>query len=185
MNGKLLKILGVTHVVTMGKELKPAFPNDFQYLHIKIDDMPSVKIDDHFEETHNFIDQCLENNGRVLVHCLAGISRSSTIVISYLMKRQRLDAHTATCYVQRIREVVSPNFGFRRCLDRWQQQLGIPNAKIIPSPAIDDIPAQSAEERDRVQQKSIFKQIKEAERAEAKSDECQKPAESASIATDA
>ncbi len=42
----------------------------------------------HFEEAHDFITQALDTPSSVLVHCRAGISRSASIVISYLMKRK-------------------------------------------------------------------------------------------------
>mgnify|MGYP002385546196 CR=1 FL=1 len=37
-----------------------------------------------FSHTNEFIKQTITTNGRVLMHCSAGISRSSTIVLAYL-----------------------------------------------------------------------------------------------------
>ena len=50
--------------------------------------------------------------GRVLVHCVQGISRSSTIVISYLMLTQNLNYEDALKFVESRRKIVSPNLGF-------------------------------------------------------------------------
>ena len=40
----------------------------------------------HFDETNQFLSKCKENNEKVLVHCQAGISRSSGIILAYLIR---------------------------------------------------------------------------------------------------
>ena len=49
------------------------------------------------------------NNGKVLVHCGAGISRSSTIVIGYLMEKCRLDLKTSFKICKNKRPGIWPN----------------------------------------------------------------------------
>ena len=53
--------------------------------------------------------------GKVLVNCLMGMSRSSTCVLAYLMLRQNMTAVEALTAVRRYREV-RPNDGFLRQL---------------------------------------------------------------------
>jgi protein tyrosine phosphatase len=43
-----------------------------------------------FEQTNQFLSECKEKNEKVLVHCQAGISRSSSIVLAYLIKSDEL-----------------------------------------------------------------------------------------------
>ena len=43
-------------------------------------------------------DSVRESSGRVLVHCLAGISRSPTVVIAYVMHHLRLSIDDAYRY---------------------------------------------------------------------------------------
>ena len=51
-------------------------------------------------------------NAKVLVHCQAGISRSPTIVIAYLMKKEKKEFQTVYNEVKAIRPIIEPNFKF-------------------------------------------------------------------------
>ena len=63
-------------------------PEDLPYyLYLPADDHESFDISKYFDEAAEFI----EGKGKktnVLVHCMAGISRSVTLVLAYLMKKQ-------------------------------------------------------------------------------------------------
>ena len=51
-------------------------------------------------EAVEFIDQALTNNGKVLVHCIAGVSRSASCVIAYLMAKNKMNYENAYFFVQ-------------------------------------------------------------------------------------
>lgn len=55
----------------------------------------------------------------VLVHCMAGVSRSAAVVIAYLMRRDRLPFYSAFVQLASVRGTVNPNVGFRRQLEDW------------------------------------------------------------------
>jgi hypothetical protein len=57
-----------------------------QYKRLTVRDDVEEDILRHFAPAHEFISAALAAGSSVLVHCRAGISRSATIVISYLMK---------------------------------------------------------------------------------------------------
>lgn len=53
---------------------------NIKYMGLNVLDMPQSKISIHFMEAADFIDKAIQNNGKVLVHCMMGYSRSATIV---------------------------------------------------------------------------------------------------------
>ena len=55
---------------------------------IVIDDVPSANLAPYFDRTADKINDVVRRGGKVLVHCMAGISRSSTLCIVYLMKHK-------------------------------------------------------------------------------------------------
>lgn len=68
-------------------------------------------------------DAVRDASGRVLVHCQAGISRSATICLAYLMKRKRVRLDEAFEFVRRRRSIISPNFSFMGQLLQFESQL--------------------------------------------------------------
>jgi len=48
------------------------------------------------------------------VHCAAGVSRSASIVIAYLMKINHWTFENAYSFVKSKRKIIDPNFGFKR-----------------------------------------------------------------------
>jgi len=62
-------------------------------------------------------------NGKILVHCSAGISRSPMVVAAYLMKRKGMTLKAALGQIIRVRPQVSPNAGFLRQLKEMELEL--------------------------------------------------------------
>ena len=79
---------------------------------IKISDFPTKNIIKYFGECLNFI----EGNEKTLVHCMIGSSRSGTIVIAYIMWKQKMKYEDAFNFVKNKRKIVNPNKGFKEQL---------------------------------------------------------------------
>ncbi|XP_070766368.1 dual specificity protein phosphatase 7-like isoform X2 [Enoplosus armatus] len=61
----------------------------------------------------------------ILVHCLAGISRSVTVTVAYLMQRLNLTLNDAYDFVKRKKSNISPNFNFMGQLLDFERTLGL------------------------------------------------------------
>ena len=118
----VLKRLLITHVLTIC-HLPPTHYPDISYRFVSLNDLPSEPISHKFAECHKFIDAALARGGRVLVHCYAGVSRSATVVIAYLMRKRGLSYPEAFGHVQTRRAVVRPNYGFVQQLLDFSQRL--------------------------------------------------------------
>lgn len=94
-NKSVLLDIGITHILIASSVLKDYFPNDFKYLKLNVVDDNNEDMFKYFEEVYKFVDDCIENNGKILIHCAAGISRSSTCTISYLIKKYKISYEKA------------------------------------------------------------------------------------------
>jgi atypical dual specificity phosphatase len=56
----------------------------------------------------------------VLVHCLAGMSRSATIVCAYLLATTSMNTHETISFVRSKRSIIRPNYGFEKQLKEWE-----------------------------------------------------------------
>eukprot|EP01103_Thecamoeba_quadrilineata_P016052 TRINITY_DN5261_c0_g1_i1.p1 TRINITY_DN5261_c0_g1~~TRINITY_DN5261_c0_g1_i1.p1 ORF type:complete len:240 (+),score=20.91 TRINITY_DN5261_c0_g1_i1:39-758(+) len=112
---KNLEALKITHVLSIGDNVKAYLYPEFKYLYINVPDYNETLLIEHFEDTYQFIEEAREK-GAVFVHCFAGISRSATLVIAYLMKKKNMRLMEAYDHVKRIRRIVNPIPGFRRQL---------------------------------------------------------------------
>ena len=125
-NGSMFEDLKITHIINISnKQYGDHIQKKIKKLNIivkeiKINDTREVDISEYFEETYNFIHKCIMNNGVILVHCLEGISRSASIVISYLMKKNKISLDKALQFVKQKRPVVDPNSGFVKQLQSFE-----------------------------------------------------------------
>ena len=87
-------------------------------------DEPNENIYQYFNFTYDFIKKYTKQHKNVLVHCYAGISRSSTIILNYIIKDQYLNnintykekpedvVNHVLSYSKQRRYFINPNNGF-------------------------------------------------------------------------
>jgi protein-tyrosine phosphatase len=69
------------------------------------------------------IDSYLSHNQRVVVNCFAGISRSTSIVLAYIMYKYKLTLLESLQFVRSKRSIVNPNPGFLQQLKNLEPVL--------------------------------------------------------------
>ncbi|KAK8774984.1 uncharacterized protein LOC144104377 [Amblyomma americanum] len=102
---------------------KPDFIPDSHFLRIPVNDSHADKLRPHFARACRFLDKVRESSGCVLVHCLAGVSRSPTVAIAYVMRHLGLSSDDAYRYVKAKRPSISPNFNFLGQLLEYEREL--------------------------------------------------------------
>uniref|UniRef100_A0A4W3HTB4 Dual specificity protein phosphatase n=1 Tax=Callorhinchus milii TaxID=7868 RepID=A0A4W3HTB4_CALMI len=117
---------GIRYILNVTPNLPNMFENDgeFKYKQIPISDHWSQNLSQFFPEAISFIDEARAKHCGVLVHCLAGISRSVTVTVAYLMQKLNLSLNDAYDFVKRKKSNISPNFNFMGQLLDFERTLG-------------------------------------------------------------
>eukprot|EP01063_Lacrimia_lanifica_P033296 TRINITY_DN5873_c0_g1_i1.p1 TRINITY_DN5873_c0_g1~~TRINITY_DN5873_c0_g1_i1.p1 ORF type:complete len:306 (+),score=66.95 TRINITY_DN5873_c0_g1_i1:700-1617(+) len=85
-----------------------------------VDEYPVLDV--HLDEACAFIASV---NGAVFVHCFAGVNRSATICVAYLMRQYRWPLSKAVAHVHARRPIVLTNLSFRKQLVRFAAREGL------------------------------------------------------------
>lgn len=86
-------------------------------------DTPEFDIRASLLAAHKILAQWRKENRKVLVHCHAGISRSVSVVLLYLMVYEGLSLDNALAKVRRVRPWAGPNAGFMATLRSIEEEL--------------------------------------------------------------
>jgi protein-tyrosine phosphatase len=119
-----LKKVGVTHIVNASTEVPNFFPREFTYIKLNLNDDLTEHIKTALESSFTFIDSALRNPRAVVyVHCYAGISRSASVVLYYLMRKYRMSYDSAFRALSNARSVVNPNANYVRQLKAMDSRM--------------------------------------------------------------
>eukprot|EP00922_Rhytidocystis_sp_ex-Travisia-forbesii_P019434 GHVS01028773.1.p1 GENE.GHVS01028773.1~~GHVS01028773.1.p1 ORF type:complete len:369 (-),score=45.17 GHVS01028773.1:323-1429(-) len=95
-------------------------PPILTYYRVCLEDTSCEPIKLYFEEVGEFIDSFMVRGEGVLVHCKAGVSRSATIIISYLVGKMHFSLARAFYHVLSRRKIICPNVGFMEQLGEYE-----------------------------------------------------------------
>ncbi|GAB1605059.1 hypothetical protein Ahia01_000787700 [Argonauta hians] len=124
MSQDIIQVNGISYILNVTTTCKqPAFIQENHFLRIPINDNYFDKMLPYFHDAFQFLDKVREANGCVLIHCLAGISRSPTLAIAYVMRHLNMSSDDAYRYVKAKRPTISPNFNFLGQLLEYEKQL--------------------------------------------------------------
>jgi protein-tyrosine phosphatase len=123
-NRKILNDNHITHILNLTTNIPNLFEPEIIYKKFIIFDFENQNISLYFDEAFEFIDTALsDENNSVLVHCNAGISRSASFVIAYLMKKKICKNYKeAVSFTRQKRSIINPNKGFERQLIRLEKK---------------------------------------------------------------
>lgn len=122
-----LDSVGITHIVIAAKGIQPfhvIFYSRLQsvnHLIVPVDDFEDEDILKHFDTACKYIKGAIEGKGKVLVHwyfyamnlrSFKGRSRSTSIIIAYLIKEHKMKFNDALQLVKTKRPIAAPNAGF-------------------------------------------------------------------------
>ena len=117
---------GITHVINcVGFVIPNYFEPDLVYKTMWLQDTPDEDISPVLYDCFDFIEEAaVTSNGRVLVHCSQGVSRSCSVVISYLMWRDGGTYEDTFAAVKERRGIANPNMGFTCQMLQWVKRVG-------------------------------------------------------------
>ena len=144
----LLQHAGIKFVINCASEIPPLAPASrhslgiSHYLHLPLDDDSSRDYTTEFLSGIDYLHslELIDSSsspsidsssspipsGAALVHCAAGVSRSATVVLGYLMRHRGMSLLQALLLVKRARPAVCPNLGFFRYLRALEASRSLP-----------------------------------------------------------
>mmetsp|Transcript_33658 Transcript_33658/g.85103 ORF Transcript_33658/g.85103 Transcript_33658/m.85103 type:complete len:230 (+) Transcript_33658:64-753(+) len=132
-----LKRLGITHILNLAG--RDAYAGDivlfdeqvrnrkdtsmFTYKDQEIKDTRQARLSNVFPDTTRFIREGAAAGG-VLVHCMMGVSRSSSVLLAYLIDSKGMTYDDAFALVKSRRQAAIPNSGFVKQLRDYEKKRG-------------------------------------------------------------
>ncbi|GBC01919.1 hypothetical protein RclHR1_04390004 [Rhizophagus clarus] len=142
-NGDLLARNKITHIINISPcrnffeskiPLLQKYPHwkPPKYLRLYVRDVPGENIEKFFNASvsNRFLYEANRERGRVLVYCWAGVSRSASLILAYLMNQYEYTYNNAFNYLKRRRSIIEPNWGF--CLQLSRYELDLTRALGVP-----------------------------------------------------
>ena len=114
-----LKQKNVTHILNVATGIPDAFPSLYTYCNVPLldsDDSSSVvALESALQRCFDFIESAFAQQppGSVLCHCNAGVSRSASVCLAYMMKKSSLSYDDAFRLLKQSKPDIRPNDGFR------------------------------------------------------------------------
>ncbi|XP_067293703.1 dual specificity protein phosphatase 14 isoform X2 [Pseudorasbora parva] len=134
-NSSVISSLNITCIINATQDIRNLNIPTIDYMHVSVSDDPESRLTEHFDTVADKIQQVSDEHGRVLVHCNAGVSRSATLCLAYLMKHCHLTLAEAHLRLKAQRPIVRPNSGFWRQLIEYEWKLhGKNTVRMINSP---------------------------------------------------
>ncbi|CAH2238341.1 probable dual specificity protein phosphatase DDB_G0283417 [Pararge aegeria] len=113
----VLEKFNINCVISLGIDVDVC---NLEHRFVPVMDLPESDIVPVLAECLPFIRNCIEAKLNVLVHCNAGVSRTSMVAIAYLMEYEKMSFSEAYELVKTKRPAIQPNAGFKKQLQCLQ-----------------------------------------------------------------
>lgn len=118
----VVKELEITHVVSVVQKPDWRYPRNIKHLCVPVEDRTDEDLLRYLDYTVPWIrDALARKNGRVLVHCVWGMSRSASVVVAYLIAARSMSLDEALRIVRGRRRIARPNSGFMEQLKVYER----------------------------------------------------------------
>ena len=108
-----IRRLRINYILNCASDIKiNNLPTDLKYCHLDMIDSPQLNIFQYFGKAFAFIESARKNNCNILIHCKLGISRSTSILIAYMIKHYGYSVKKSLDLIKSKRKQVNPNNGF-------------------------------------------------------------------------
>lgn len=139
LNAYDIETNSIRHVINTTLEIPIMKLSTVDYTRIPVNDLPSENIYRYFDQVADEINAHAAANENVLIHCVAGVSRSASFVLAYLMKHLSMNLREAYKYLHSKRSVVRPNNGFFSQLIEFEKKLyGVNTVQMIKIKSFDE-----------------------------------------------
>ena len=126
-----LQNMKITNIINCSGDLCENLSfSGINYLTLNIRDNVSENIECLFFKCINYINEAKEKKGRVLIHCYKGVSRSVSILISYLIYLYKWTYDEAFDFVQSKRSIANPNIGFYLQLKTFHKRITLDSDRL-------------------------------------------------------
>lgn len=110
----------ISHIVNTASEVPCHFMQHFEYHRIALCDDADEDVSTHFDAFLGFM-KALPEDAAVLIHCQAGISRSVTFLLVFLMAEHSMTLREAFFLIKERRPQAGPNVGYWEQLVAFEQ----------------------------------------------------------------
>ena len=114
----------IKYILNCASECNNLYEDKIKYLKLEIKDQNDYPIKDFFEKGTNFINEAVNNkDGNILIHCMQGKSRSTTLLMAYLIKYKKEDINSSYKILKAKRRLTMPNLGFMQQLREYEKSI--------------------------------------------------------------
>ncbi|KAG7299659.1 hypothetical protein JYU34_016652 [Plutella xylostella] len=125
-------------VVNAAPELPPPPEDCAPRYYVPLLDTPNSDMHPYMEKVADLIHEVVSRGEMVLVHCVAGVSRSVTLCLAYLVKWEKMTLRDAYHHMKLRRPQIRPNTGFFKQLIKYEERLfTVASVKMVYCEAID------------------------------------------------